>query len=209
MTKEGHSEDGAQVLDQLSDLDQTATQVDTESEPEEGAELDTAGPPEQEPQGPLHDDTDESEPESESATSDSESLESGNFDGPLSPTTDDTAFPPPPTPAPDSGPSLGPGPSTDSESGGESFSMSSDDEPRSGDQSPNMGPSSPLRVAEHAMGVSMEAEADRPLYEVNSKQFPVQPPINPSKWDPTYSLLRVVPPTQFPESSVNVCVCVQ
>ncbi|KAG5268869.1 hypothetical protein AALO_G00217380 [Alosa alosa] len=177
--QEGQSEDGgggSGILDQRSDVEQSATQVDTESQPEEvkGEEPDEVNPPERggEPRGTSHDDTDESE--SDSATSDSESLASGNFDGPLSPTNDDAdadAFPPPPTPAPDSGTGLGPGPSTDSESGGESFSMSSDDEPLSGEQSPNLAPSSPVRLAEpreDAMGISMEVEADKPLYELSS-----------------------------------------
>lgn len=171
---------GTGVGDQLMAMEQSATQVDTESEPEgeeeemeeeKGEEPVDIGSPEQRVRGPSANDTDESEPESDSATSDSESLASGNFDGPLSPTANDAemdadAFPPAPTPAPGSDPELGPGRSTDSESGGESFSMSSDDEPLSGDQSPNMAPSSPVRLADpgqDAIGISMEVEANKPL----------------------------------------------
>lgn len=176
-TEQSQSQDGGPgVRDQLTAVEQSTTQVDTESEPEEeeeekGEEPVRVGSPEQRVRGPPPNDTDESEPESDSATSDSESLASGNFDGPLSPTANDAdmdadAFPPAPTPAPGSDPVLCPGPSTDSESGGESFSMSSDDEPLSGDQSPNMAPSSPVRLADpgqDAMGISMEVEANKPL----------------------------------------------
>lgn len=215
-TEESQSQDGGTGLgDQLMTVEQSATQVDTESEEEEGEEPVDVGSPKHRVQGPSSpNDTDESEPESDSATSDSESLASGNFDGPLSPTANDTdmdadAFPPAPTPAPGSDPALGPGPSTDSESGGESFSMSSDDEPLSGDQSPNMAPSSPVRLAadpgQDAMGINMEVEANKPLYEVMPQTTAPDPP----KWNPTRSLLRVVLPS-FLEPSVNImCVRVQ
>ncbi|KAA0705135.1 Band 4.1-like protein 3 4.1B [Triplophysa tibetana] len=83
---------------------------------------------------------DESESESDHDTSDSSSVNSANFDRPL-PHTGLT-------------PAGGVSP-TDSESGGESFSLSTDDEDDggSGDQSPNMTPSSPLGAAEQ-LGVA-------------------------------------------------------
>ncbi|XP_056594562.1 band 4.1-like protein 3a isoform X11 [Triplophysa dalaica] len=91
---------------------------------------------------------DESESESDHETSDSSSVNSTNFDRPL-PHTGVT-------------PAGGVSP-TDSESGGESFSLSTDDEHDvgSGDQSPNMSPCSPLGAAEQrgvAEGQSGEVE---------------------------------------------------
>lgn len=93
---------------------------------------------------------DESESESDRDTSDSSSVNSLNFDRPL-PHTGET-------------PAGGVSPA-DSESGGESFSLSTDDDDDddvgSGDQSPNMSPSSPLGTAEQrgvAEGQSGEVE---------------------------------------------------
>lgn len=168
----GQSEDKASVPDQSSEPDQPpSNQVYTSSMfRHDDQELG-------EPHGLSRgDDTDESEPESDSATSDSESLASGNFDGPLSPANDNNNMdddddaapdfpPPPPTPGPDDPDAcLGPaGPSTDSESGGESFSMSSDDEHISGDQSPNVAPSTPfvrqVGPRGRTIGVSMEVRS--------------------------------------------------
>ncbi|XP_051543427.1 band 4.1-like protein 3 isoform X1 [Myxocyprinus asiaticus] len=90
---------------------------------------------------------DESESESDDDTGDSSSVNSANFDGPLSPSSA--------TPVGAVSPS-------DSESGGESFSLSTDDDDDqgSGDQSPN-APSSPLRAVEQrgvAEGHSGEVE---------------------------------------------------
>ncbi|XP_057178329.1 band 4.1-like protein 3a isoform X3 [Triplophysa rosa] len=93
-------------------------------------------------------DESESESESDHDTSDSSSVNAANFDRPL-PLTGVT-------------PTGGVSP-TDSESGGESFSLSTDDEDDvgSGDQSPNMSPSAPLGTAEQrgvAEGQSGEVE---------------------------------------------------
>uniref|UniRef100_A0A8B9K7W9 Erythrocyte membrane protein band 4.1-like 3a n=1 Tax=Astyanax mexicanus TaxID=7994 RepID=A0A8B9K7W9_ASTMX len=106
-----------------------------------------------EPGGSAHvSDQSESDTDSDEATSDSASVASAKFDGPCSPT--------------DAGRPLSP---SDSESGGESFSLSTDDEAGSGDQSPNMSPCSPVRLTEQrgvAEGHSEEIELHTPGLEV-------------------------------------------